>query len=61
MDKTAYKQEIDTEGRTIEVSAVFGKKLCLEDIVAQRVLQDLQRKTLDNQGESACNSARIEV
>jgi hypothetical protein len=61
MDKTAYKQEIDTEGRTIEVSAVFGAKLRLEDIVAQRVLQDLHRKTLDNQGESACNSAQVEV
>ena len=49
-----------TEGWTFEVHSVFGEKRTLGQILAARVLCDLERKTLENQAELSCLSENPE-
>ena len=54
-------QRMTIEGATYEVHAVFGDKLRLEDILAQRVRKDLEAKNPGNQADSACLTADSEL
>jgi len=45
-----------TEGWTFEVHSVFGEKRTLGQILAARVLHDLEQKTPENQAETTCLS-----
>jgi hypothetical protein len=58
---TLDNQQIYTDGGTFEVNAFFGEKITLGQILAARVLRDLEKKTLGNQGELTCLSDNPEV
>jgi len=54
-------QQVYTDSGTFEVNAFFGEKITLGQILAARVLRDLEKKTLENQGELTCLSENSEV
>ena len=54
-------QQVYTDGGTFEVNAFFGEKLTLGQILAARVLRDLEKKTLKNQENLTCLSENSEI
>jgi len=58
---TLDNQQVYTDGGTFQVNAFFGEKITLGHILAARVLRDLEKKTLENQGELTCLSENSEV
>lgn len=58
---TMDNSQVYTDGGTFQVNAFFGEKLTLGQILAARVLRDLEKKTLENQGELTCLSENSEV
>ena len=49
-------QQLAIGGCTYEIRAIFGSKLKLEDIIAQRVLRDPAVKHTENQAAAACSA-----
>ena len=59
--KPALVQEFQDNRCTYEIHAFFGETIKLEDILARRVLRDLENYSSENEAETACLSANSEV
>ena len=54
-------QQVYTDGGTFEVRTFFGEKLTLGQILAARVLRDLEQKTPEIQENMTCLSENSEL
>jgi len=58
---TMDKQAITIDGYTFIINTIFGEKITLAEILANRVHQALTQETLENQAKTTCLSADSEV
>jgi len=55
------KQAITVDGYTFIINTIFGEKITLAEILANRVHQALTQENLENQAKTTCLSADSEV
>ena len=59
--KPAFMQEFHDNGSTYEIHSFFGEKIKLEEILANRVLRDMENDSSEYKAETAYLSENSEL